>query len=349
MKKDEFILDYNYSADEESLVAEYLRKNNNLASVLKSIHPDDVEHFQTKLMDLCMGVVEKIRLELRVRSHTGQYIWYGIYAIADRQPNVPLFIIGSAINMNKRKWTEHKLLEAKEKAEEASRLKTSFLSTVSHEIRTPLNAIVGFSGLLAITENQEEKNQYLEIVDKNKDLLLQLVNDILDLSKIEAGILELNYSFFDINALLDETYQIFKMKYATPELDIILACKQEECFIISDKIRVAQVINNFITNAVKFTPKGSITMGYNIVDGDFYLFVTDTGCGIPESKIDSIFERFVKLDEYSQGTGLGLSICKVIIHKLGGRIGVESQEGKGSTFWFILPYHAEDMNAILPR
>lgn len=341
VKNDVVTVDYTYS-----MAALHDRKINtlDLASMLKLVHPEDVEKFQSKLMDLCLGVIEKIRLEVRIAFQDEKYNWFGIFAIADRQPNSSLYIIGSAINMNKRKWTEHKLLEAKEQAEEASRLKSAFLSNVSHEIRTPLNAIVGFSGLLAVTDSQEDRLQYLEIVDKNKELLLQLVNDILDISKIEAGILELNYSIIDINAMLEETHQLFNLKYGKDNLEILIENKLEKCFLVSDKVRLMQVISNFITNAVKFTEVGSICLGYTISSDNFYFYVKDTGCGIPADKLDLVFERFVKLDEYSQGTGLGLSISKVIIQKLGGKIGVESTEGEGSLFWFTLPYHYEDQN-----
>ena len=230
------------------------------------------------------------------------------------------------------------LERAKEAAETSDKLKSMFLSNMSHEIRTPLNAIVGFSELLTQTEDPKEKEEFMAVISRNNELLLQLINDILDLSKIEANTLEFVYSNVDINEMLGNMQLSNSHKvdpgqdvkiYFTPQLD--------DCVIHSEKNRLQQVLLNLINNALKFTEQGSITIGYELVQEGMRFFVTDTGRGIPEEKQRDIFKRFVKLDSFANGTGLGLAICQTIIQKLGGKIGVESEEGKGSTFWFTLP------------
>ena len=233
---------------------------------------------------------------------------------------------------------EEELMSAKDRAEESNRLKSAFLANMSHEIRTPLNAIIGFSNILASTEEEQEKQEYINIIESNNTLLLQLISDILDLSKIEAGTLEFSYSNIDLNDMIKEVENITKCRMEGSGVQLIAETPLSSCFIRTEKNRLMQVINNFLTNAIKFTQKGSITFGYEIRDKMLYFHVTDTGCGIPANKKDSIFGRFVKLNSFAQGTGLGLSICRTIIEHMNGTIGVESEEGKGSTFWFTIPY-----------
>lgn len=239
-------------------------------------------------------------------------------------------------NVTKQKLAENELRLAKEKAEESDHLKSAFLANMSHEIRTPLNAIVGFSSLLAMTDDKEEKEEYINIISNNNELLLQLINDILDLAKIEANTLEFVYSDVDINQLLCDIEQTSRLK-AAEGVQVSFIEKLPHCIIRTDKNRLSQVITNFINNAIKFTKEGSIRFGYEHQDKKLRFFVTDTGCGIDNKVKDSVFQRFVKLDNFAQGTGLGLSICEMIVHKLGGEIGVESELGAGSTFWFTLP------------
>lgn len=236
----------------------------------------------------------------------------------------------------------------KEKAEEANHLKTAFLANMSHEIRTPLNAIVGFSNLIANSESPEETQKFCDIIEENNELLLQLINDILDLSKIEAGQIDFNYSEINVSLLYLNLMQIFRVR--TKE-GVTLTCElpEQPCFIRSEKNRISQVVSNFLTNACKFTFKGTICMGYEKTEEGLRFYVTDTGKGIAKENIPHVFERFAKFDSFIQGTGLGLSICQTIVEQLKGKIGVESEEGKGSTFWFSIPcevYHQEDLTSV---
>ena len=240
------------------------------------------------------------------------------------------------------KQTEEALAEAKEKAENADRSKSAFLANMSHEIRTPLNAIVGFSELLAAANTEEEKQKYLEILHTNSELLLQLVNDILDLSKIEAGTLEFVYSDVDINLLLNDLEQLFRMKIGSNSpVRIITEPGLPSCMVHTDRNRIAQVVSNFVSNAIKFTTEGSIRIGYQSSENGLRFYVSDTGSGISADKLEGVFDCFVRLQSDKNGNGLGLSICKTIVNKLGGEIGAESEVGKGSTFWFTLPEHSD--------
>ena len=209
---------------------------------------------------------------------------------------------------------------------------------MSHEIRTPLNAIVGFSELLVNTDDPKDKEEYMAIINRNNELLLQLISDILDLSKIEAGTLEFIYDMVDINEMLRGLEMSYRQKIAKhPGIDISFTSHVNECVVYTEKNRVMQVISNFLNNALKFTSEGHIHFGYEEQANGLRFFVSDTGKGIPSEKQAEIFKRFVKLDSFTNGTGLGLAICQTIVRKLGGEIGVLSEEGKGSTFWFTLP------------
>lgn len=236
---------------------------------------------------------------------------------------------------------EQSLIVAKEEAQEADKLKSVFLANMSHEIRTPLNAIVGFSDLLQTAEDPEERAEYMSIINRNSELLLRLIGDILDLSKIEAGFLELKPELFDLATAFEETYATLKQRCTNPEVEFLGSNPYRSCKVELDRNRLEQVGMNFVTNAIKHTRKGHILMGYVYEEGGVKLYVEDTGCGIPEEKQCKLFRRFAKLDDFTQGTGLGLAICKAITDSQGGRIGVESKEGKGSTFWAWFPCEAE--------
>lgn len=260
----------------------------------------------------------------------------GSYFLLNEEENMVLTVH----DITQLKQAEKQLALAKEKAENADLSKSTFLANMSHEIRTPLNAITGFAEILASANTEEEKAQYQEIIKMNADLLLQLVNDILDMSKIEAGTLEFVYTKVDINLLLSDLRQLFQMKVndAGGNIQIIAEPSLPSCSIETDRNRVAQVLSNFTTNAIKFTQEGTISIGYEARDTELYFYVTDTGAGIPADKLPEVFGRFVKQNKDKKGTGLGLSISKTIVNKLEGQIGADSVEGKGSTFWFTIPY-----------
>lgn len=247
------------------------------------------------------------------------------------------WILGMSWDITELKNTEKELIIAKEKAEESNRLKSAFLANMSHEIRTPLNAIVGFSELLVYADEVSEKEEFIKIIKKNNELLLQLISDILDISKIEARSLEFSYGNVDVNNLCVEIIAASNLKIDA-KVPVVFGEHIDECYIQGDRNRINQVLTNLINNALKFTATGNIKVGYCLKpNAEIEFYVEDTGTGIPNDKKESIFDRFVKLDSFSQGTGLGLSICKSIIEQLKGTIGVDSVEGKGSRFWFKLP------------
>lgn len=254
------------------------------------------------------------------------------------EEGIPVMLVGANKDISVQKVLEETLLQAKKSAEEASRLKDVFLANMSHEIRTPLNSIVGFSSLLAETEDPSEQAEYSEIIQNNTELLLQLINDILDLSKIEAGTMEFVYKDADMHALFSELEKTTRWRMKDSDVEIIFEDSPQGLVLKIDPNRFMQVVNNFMTNAIKFTRHGSIRFGYRQREnGDWYFYLTDTGEGIPSEKVHAVFDRFVKLDAFKQGTGLGLSICKSIIDRFGGEIGADSQFGVGSTFWFTIP------------
>ena len=234
---------------------------------------------------------------------------------------------------------------ARSRAEQSDKLKSAFLANMSHEIRTPLNAIVGFSDLLMVTEDQEEKEEFIQIINANNELLLKLINDILDLSKIEAGSVELKYENFDLAVYFNELAASMHRRVVNPQVRLVSVNPYETCTVRLDKNRLAQILTNFVTNAIKYTSKGTIEMGYEKIDENIRLYVRDTGIGIPEDKKDKVFHRFEKLDEFAQGTGLGLSICKAIVEACRGEIGFESEFDKGSLFWAVLPCQFDSVDS----
>ncbi len=270
----------------------------------------------------------------------------GAYMVQNRDEKVLLTVR----DITRLKKVQEELEAARWVAEVAGEQKTAFLANMSHEIRTPLNAIVGFAGLL-VNASESERNSYVEIIKGNTNMLLQLVNDILDMSKIEAGTLEFIYSDTDVNQIMRELEGIFRLRLeeADSSVRIVFEPCLPVCFIHTEKNRVSQVLSNFLSNAFKYTKEGSITLGYKVREDDIYFYVQDTGAGIPAGKVDKVFERFMKLDAKKQGTGLGLSISRTIIKKLGGEIGVFSEYGKGSTFWFTLPVKPFDFLPLQQR
>lgn len=302
------------------------------------IHPADLQLYDDMTDAFKCGDVDSMHFSFRCRYFDSKYIWFEkigeVYEYgADGRPAKAIGVLRD-MTADKRQEEDR---QAKLLAEESDRMKSAFIANMSHEIRTPLNAIVGFSTLLAQADDEEEKQEYLKIIESSNDFLLQLINDILDISKIESGKLEFIYSTFRLNDIFRPHQQSFAIR-ANEGVMVEFVTDGSDYCIVSEKTRLTQVITNFLSNAVKFTSGGSIRFGYKVLgDSGVYCYVADTGTGISVENQNSIFERFVKLDNFKQGTGLGLSICKTIITRLKGEIGVESEPGKGSTFWFTIP------------
>ena len=312
-----------------------------VVGIYNKMHPQDRVRVLAFFEKAKRGEATSFKSEMRVLKPgtLNQWNWVRMNVVLNRYDpeNGLIELIGVNYDITELKETEQKLIEAKEKAEEADRLKSAFLANMSHEIRTPLNAIVGFSSLLVETEDPEEKQEYAKMVEENNELLLQLISDILDLSKIEAGTFDFKFRDFDINTLCGDLARSMQLR-VKPGVELIFEPTLPQCVIVSDPNRLHQVVSNFINNAIKFTTTGSIRIGYDKPDDKHLrVYVTDTGIGIAPEACRKIFDRFIKLNSFVQGTGLGLSISKSIIEQLGGKIGVNSELGKGSTFWFILP------------
>lgn len=319
------------------------------SACFEKICDEDRERVRAAFGRLVSGKTMKMHEEYRVGVQwgrtPGRCEWVEVRAAVDERDEngTPLGLVGTTITVTQRKEMEEALVRAKVKAEEANTLKSAFLANISHEIRTPLNAIVGFSALLVSMDREisEEKQEYIRIIENNNTLLLQLISDVLDLSKIESGTLELDYTRVDVYGLFTELEDTFRLRNKKVGVRIRFNREMAGCSVRTDRGRLVQVVMNLMSNAIKFTEEGIIEFGYNLrEDGWLYYYVTDTGCGIPEERLDEIFESFVKLNSFVQGTGLGLPICRALVEKLGGKIGVVSQQGAGSTFWFTLPYTA---------
>ena len=312
---------------------------------------EDRERVRDAFERLANGETQKMREEYRVGRQwlpsPQQNEWVEVRAAVDERDanGKPLSLIGTSMTVTQRKEMEEALVQAKVKAEEANTLKSSFLANISHEIRTPLNAIVGFSSLLVSAERgiSEEKQEYINIIENNNTLLLQLISDVLDLSKIEAGTMEFDYAPVDVHGLFIELEDTFRLRNKKSGIRICYRHRTTECVVKADRNRLVQVMMNLMNNAVKFTGEGSIEFGFDVrEDGFLHFYVTDTGCGIPEERLEEIFGNFVKLNSFVQGTGLGLTICRAIVERMGGKIGAVSRLGHGSTFWFTLPYTANE-------
>ena len=301
-------------------------------------HPEDRAVILSFLDKVVRGTASKLCRDVRILREDEHYTWTRINVLVRNYRPEDNIIEMLCINydITELKETERMLINAKERAEESDRLKSAFLANMSHEIRTPLNAIVGFSSLLQETNDPEEKRQYINIVEENNKLLLQLISDILDLSKIESGTFEMCPVKVDARQLCTDLVNSLRIK-TEENVELCLSPYLPELYFTSDKNRLHQVLMNFVTNAIKFTSEGSITVGYEIEGNDVKFYVKDTGMGIAPQKQKDIFKRFVKLNNFIPGTGLGLSICQSIAAQLGGELGVESEPGKGSCFWFIHP------------
>ena len=323
----------NLGEEEDALLEE-------VVGVYTHMHPEDRKRFLDFYDEVRDGKRRHFQGEMRIRRPGTKNEWNWVSSnvmVTNYKPEEnEIEIIGINYDITELKETEAELIQARDKAEMMDRLKSAFLANMSHEIRTPLNAIVGFSDLLVETADIEERREYMKIVRENNELLLQLISDILDLSKIEAGTFEFTSGDVDVNLLCEDIVRSMGMK-AKGEVELVLDNHLPVCHVISDRNRIHQVISNFVNNAMKFTSEGSIHVGYKLKDGELEFYVEDTGIGIEKEQLPHIFERFVKLNSFVHGTGLGLSICQSIVEQLGGRIGVDSEKGKGSRFWFTIP------------
>lgn len=305
-----------------------------IIGIYSYIHPNDAGYINSFFEEVKQGKAHHFRREVRVKSGDG---WKWICANITRNPqsvdpNKPEMI---CINYDITELKDSQL--KRERAEELDRLKSAFLANMSHEIRTPLNAIVGFSQLLAETDDPEERHEFVEIIDSNNRMLLQLISDILDLAKIESGTRDFKFADMNVKEVINEIVTSFRIKMPD-NVALIAPQDSPECQIYSDRMRLTQVISNFLNNAIKYTSEGCITLAYEIIGDEIKFSVTDTGDGMSQEIQAHIFDRFYKGNTFKQGTGLGLSICETIVNRLGGRIGVNSELGKGSTFWFTHPY-----------
>ena len=323
---------------------------NEIIKVHSHFHPDDRRMMLRFFDQVLIREASHLRRDVRILREDGTYTWTRVNVmVRDFRPEDGIIdMVCVNYDITELKETERKLIAARDKAEELDRLKSAFLANMSHEIRTPLNAIVGFSSLLTETEDMKDRKQYMAIVQENTELLLQLISDILDLSKMESGAFEFVKSDTDVNLLCSEIIRSLRMKVPAG-VELVFEKCLPECHVWADKNRLNQVISNFINNALKFTFSGSITLGYyRQTDGYLRFYVRDTGMGIPKNKIKTVFDRFVKLNSFVHGTGLGLSICKSLVEQMGGTIGVESEEGEGSCFWFTYPYQEIAGSILVP-
>ena len=304
----------------------------------RHFHPDDRALLIRFLDDARKGLTTQLSKEMRVLREDGTYTWTHVnllvkkYAPQDRI----IEIISINYDITELKRTEEMLVKARDKAEASDRLKSAFLANMSHEIRTPLNAIVGFSSLLTSTENAAEKELYNSLIGHNNKLLLNLINDVIDLSKIESGYLELRPDWVNLTELLDES--VAEYAHQVPSgVELLTNYPAHDSLVELDRLRIKQILSNFLSNALKNTTTGHVEVFYEVDHQSVRIGVKDTGRGIPQNMLEKIFERFEKLDSFAQGAGLGLSICKLIVEKMNGRVLVDSQLGIGTTFVIELP------------
>ena len=306
--------------------------------IYNHVNPEDREAVFREIGRVKANESNGFTLDLRVGLRDGKNGWTRVNVVRNPLNTDPSKIEMVCVNFDvtELKQTEKSLIEAKNKAEVSDRLKSAFLANMSHEIRTPLNAIVGFAKLIGEVETEEEKQQFIDIIDVNSELLLQLINDILDISKIEAGTLEFRFRPMNLNDLCRSELEVHKPR-VKPGVELVFEERVANVEIVCDQNRLAQVISNLLNNAGKFTEEGEIRFGFDLKDGCVEFFVQDTGMGIPPEKARNIFDRFVKLNDFVSGTGLGLAISKMIVEKLDGTIGVDSEPGKGTRFHFSIP------------
>lgn len=307
-----------------------------------SLLPEDKKRIAACMTDLVEGRTDHIHEQYQILSPLGNALHWGeTYAVVDKRDanGRPRTIVGTSMRIDKQKEIEAALIKARNQAEESDRLKTAFLANISHEVRTPLNAIVGFSEVLAGTPTDEERKQLFGLIRQNNVRLLHLFDDMVNMSRLEAGGEFVRKSHFKMGDLLRELIEKFAVQAAEKHLTLTIDQHSEKIDSFTDRMCLMQILSHYVDNALKFTTQGGVTIGCNVEFGNLRAWVRDTGKGI-DSKYcgDKLFERFVKIDEFEQGTGLGLSICRSLAHALGGKVGMESEVGRGSLFWVDVPY-----------
>ena len=313
----------------------------NVESFCDTLLPGCREKVHEGMMDLFEGRSEEFHEQYEMHLPYGdRTCWGESFAIVDKRDlnGKALSVVGTSMRIDRQKAIERALTEARNQAEESDRLKSAFLANMSHEVRTPLNAIIGFSEVLPMAQNEEERAQFLKLIKQNNAHLLRLFDDMMNLSKLEAGGEAIKKSQFELNTLLMDVKGRYASMAADKGLTLIVEDHTDAPLVYTDRNRLREILNQYVNNGVKFTEKGSVTIGYDVREGDkLRLWVRDTGIGIPAEHCDErLFERFVKIDDFVAGTGLGLSICRSLAQSLDGRVGVESKQGEGSLFWVEL-------------
>ena len=330
------IPEFAVSADKLSSKDEIVSFN----SFIKSIHPDDRELVKEKLAEIQSGVTNHVHFEMRF-DFRGKYDrYYDIHLVVHEKTKDDKLkkVFGAMQDITEQRKASIELQEAKEKAENSDKLKSAFLANMSHEIRTPLNAIIGFSELLSMSDDEKEKQEYMEIITANNNSMLALVDNILDLSKLEADTMEYSFSNVNVNLMMREIERKFNEESTVnKKIELVYEETEPECVVLTEKNRVKQVVSNFLSNAYKFTKEGKISFGFNVKGNKIRFYVSDTGIGVSPGEQELIFERYYKSNNFTSGAGLGLAISKEIVRKLNGTIGVDSEQGKGATFWFEIP------------
>lgn len=312
-----------------------------LDAIYNYVFPSDVAHLSKAIEELCQCHVEECHEVYRVNiPHTNKSYWTESYAaVASRNDEGKAKrIVGTSMRVDDRKAMEGALVEARNKAEESDRLKSAFIANMSHEIRTPLNAIIGFTSVLPDVQGDDERRELINLIQENNQKLLTIINDVMNISKIESGKEQLVMTTFELNALLQSLADMFLPKLASG-VELSTQFARNSIDVTTDLNRMTEVINHLLSNAVKFTMQGTITVGYDEPAGKrLRIWIRDTGKGIAPEHLERIFERFFKVDEYIPGAGLGLSICRTMAYSMGGDVGVESTLGEGSLFWFEFPF-----------
>ncbi|MBQ7513266.1 MAG: HAMP domain-containing histidine kinase [Prevotella sp.] len=312
-----------------------------VAAVLDRILPEYAEELRKGVRAVIDGVLDDFHMQYQAKFHQSDDVYWGeSFATVDKRDvdGKPLTIVGTSMRIDEQKAIEQDLIDARNHAQESDRLKSAFLANISHEVRTPLNAIVGFSDVLPHIQDEEEREMLVKLIRQNNAQLLHLIDDMVNMSQLEAGRGEVKKEQFGLSDLLAEVADRYKERSAESGVKLLVQTAGEDVQLYTDRNRLREIVNQYVSNGLKFTKKGSVTIGCDQTDQHVRIWVRDTGIGIPKEYCnDSIFDSFFKIDEFVPGTGLGLSICRNLAQSLGGRIGLESELGKGSTFWVDLP------------